>query len=139
MMWLILLLILEDEYPSFDPLASMSLILLLILCRRPSESPSSTAFHLNLQSTRTEFLVFKHIQTEPTPDGNNPRLQRGEIEITRNATTWPSLTPSSSKVLQRQCSSATMILVELSFDVDDSPSSCLPAMMILYPAVPPRR
>ena len=32
--------------------------------------------------------VSKHTQTEPTLDGNNPRLQRREFEITRNSTTW---------------------------------------------------
>ena len=33
----------------------------------------------------------------------------------------------------------TVFLDELSFDVDDPPCSCLPAMMILCPPVPPRR
>ena len=50
-------------------------------CRRPLESPSFMAYEPNSQSTGTELHVFKHTKTEPTPDWNNPRLQRREIEI----------------------------------------------------------
>ena len=53
----------------------------------PFESPSSAASDPNLQSTRTEIPVFKHTRTEPTPDWNNPRLQRRKFEITWNSTT----------------------------------------------------
>ena len=108
----------------------MSSILLLILCRRPSESLSSTVSDPNLQSTRTELPVFKHIQIKQTQTGTTVDCKDEKLKNNKKCYHLVSV-----DVEDLDAASLTMqILLILCVDVDDLsavPSTTMSSILLL--------